>query len=47
MAITLVDTIQVLDPLNPKELVAWFNANPAAVVISIAIYGNSFIIIHS
>jgi hypothetical protein len=47
MAIPVVDTIQVLDPLNPKELTTWFNANPLAVVISVQLYGNSFIIIHT
>lgn len=47
MAVQNVVAIQCLDPLNPKELQAWFTANPLVVVTAILRQGNSFIVIYT
>lgn len=47
MALQSVIAITVFDPLNPKELQAWFTANPLVTVTAMAVYGNSFIVVYN
>lgn len=47
VAAQTVDTIIVNDPTNPTELQTWFTNHPLAVITSISLYGNIFVIVHT